>query len=254
MTQEERMNILLEFLLSEASLPMPDNNSDKKQLLRGLWNVRPPHPVPQDILALQDEFLQEENGQKGIVRLEDLQSVHPGNNFYLWQGDITRLGVDAIVNAANSALLGCFVPCHACIDNAIHSAAGVGLRLECAQTMQKQGHPEETGKAKLTKGYNLPAKYVLHTVGPIIQGALTKEDCEQLAACYFSCLSAALQNGIHSIAFCCISTGEFHFPQQQAAEIAINAVRDFLSQGKSDIQVIFNVFAESDMKIYKKLL
>ena len=165
-----------------------------------------------------------------------------------------RLSVDAIVNAANSALLGCFVPCHGCIDNAIHSAAGLQLRDACHRIMLAQGHPEPNGQAKLTEGYNLPARYVLHTVGPIIQGRVTRRDWAELSACYRSCLELAAEHGLTSVAFCCISTGEFHFPNQEAAELAVRTVTDVLSHSTSIRKVIFNVFKNRDYEIYKRLL
>ena len=185
-----------------------------------------------------------------MTRLKDLTPVRPG--LYLWQGDITTLAVDAIVNAANSQMLGCFVPCHGCIDNAIHTYAGVQLRLECARLMARQEEP--TGCAKITKAYNLPCRYVLHTVGPIISGAVTQADRELLASCYRSCLELAESNGLHSVAFCCISTGEFRFPNELAAEIAIQTVGEWQRQNPEKIKVIFNVFKDSDYEIYKRLL
>ena len=174
---------------------------------------------------------------------------------YLWQGDITRLAVDAIVNAANSQLLGCFIPCHGCIDNAIHTAAGVQLRQNCFDIMQKQKHAEPTGSAKITSAYNLPSKYVIHTVGPIIHGDLTQEDWGLLAACYKSCLDIAAEHKLNSIAFCCISTGEFHFPNKEAAEIAVQTVKkDYLRQNTASIdRIVFNVFKDMDFNIYKNL-
>ena len=215
-------------------------------------NVRPPKKISQNFLNIQDLYLQEELKKQKIISIEELVSVQKG--LYLWQGDITKLKADAIVNAGNSALLGCFIPCHGCIDNAIHSYAGVQLRLECQHIMEKQGIPEPTGKAKITKGYNLPAKYVLHTVGPIIRGKLTEKDCELLASCYRSCLELADAYRLKSIAFCCISTGEFHFPNDMAGYIAVNTVKDYLKQTNSKIEVIFNVFKEEDYQIYKRLL
>ena len=188
-------------------------------------NIRPPQAETAEFLALQDQFLQQEVAEKGVVLLADLTPVQP--QIYLWQGDITRLKVGAIVNAANSQLLGCFHPLHACIDNAIHSQAGVQLRLACAELMAKQGHLEPTGQAKITPAFNLPSAYVLHTVGPIISGALSAKDCELLASCYRSCLELAKQHGIDSVAFCCISTGEFRFPNREAAEIAVKTVKAF---------------------------
>ena len=196
--------------------------------------------------------MQEETRRKGITQLVDLQPVQEG--IYLWQGDITTLRCDAIVNAANSQMLGCFAPCHGCIDNAIHTYAGVQLRLACGELMQQQGHEEETGKAKITPGFNLPCRYVLHTVGPIVGGRLTKRDQQLLASFYRSCLELAEQNNVKSIAFCCISTGEFHFPNEKAAEIAIQTVKEYRERTYSKMEVIFNVFKETDLNIYRKLL
>lgn len=206
-------------------------------------------------------FPTEEAKEKGIVTLEEIPTVeeqYGGKRPYadrlsVWQGDITRLSVDAIVNAANSQMLGCFVPCHKCIDNAIHSAAGIQLRQECSQIMKMQGHEERTGNAKITKGYNLPCRYVIHTVGPIVRGNLTGNDCRLLRSCYDSCLELAEAKGLKSIAFCCISTGEFHFPNEAAAEIAVEAVTDFLKNSSLE-RVIFNVFKEYDRSLYEQLL
>ena len=178
--------------------------------------------------------------------------MEPG--IYLWQGDITTLRCDAIVNAANSQLLGCFVPCHGCIDNAIHSFAGVQLRLACQQLMQREGHEEGTGEAKITPAFNLPCRYVLHTVGPIIYGSVTETDRKLLADCYRSCLELASAYGLRSVAFCCISTGEFHFPNRLAAEIAIKTVGEWQKENPGQMEVIFNVFKDNDYKIYQQLL
>ncbi|MDU6200804.1 MAG: protein-ADP-ribose hydrolase [Flavonifractor plautii] len=256
MTQNERLEYLLRYLLAErkeyAGIHVPGSISEKRHLLRSLMNVRPPVPASAEFLAVQDAYLQERLAERGVTKFTDLTSVQPG--LYLWQGDITTLAADAIVNAANSGMLGCFAPCHGCIDNAIHTYAGVQLRLECSKIMQRQGHEEETGKAKITKAYNLPCRYVLHTVGPIIYGDVTKTDCDLLASCYRSCLELAADNGLHSVAFCCISTGEFHFPAELAAEIAIGTVREWQQQNPDKIKVIFNVFKDSDFEIYNHLL
>ena len=211
-----------------------------------------PEPVTEEFLTVQNAYLQEESRKKGITALSDLEPVQ--KEIYLWRGDITALQCDAIVNAANSQMLGCFVPCHGCIDNAIHTYAGVQLRLECSERMKQQGHEEETGRAKITKAYNLPCRYVLHTVGPIIHGGLTQKDKELLASCYQSCLKLAERNGLKSIAFCCISTGEFHFPNDKAAQIAVETVNRYKEQAHSKIEVIFNVFKELDYNIYRELL
>ena len=256
MTQDERLDDLLRYLLAErkeyADIQLPDGVAEKRHLLRSLMNVRPPVPASVEFLAVQDAYLKERLLERGITRLEDLKPAQPG--LYLWQGDITTLRVDAIVNAANSQMLGCFVPCHGCIDNAIHTYAGVQLRLECAGIMQKQGHEEETGRAKITKAYNLPCGFILHTVGPIIYGNVTTADRELLAGCYRSCLELAADSGLHSLAFCCISTGEFHFPNDLAAQIAIQTVTDWQKQNSNQMEVIFNVFKDNDRKIYERLL
>lgn len=256
MTQAEKREYLITELLKELpeyeSIKIPTNETEQKKLLRSLFNIRMPLPVSDDFITIQDEYLREETRQKGTTSLDDLQSIEP--DIYLWQGDITTLACDAIVNAANSEMLGCFCPCHGCIDNAIHTFAGVQLRLKCAEIMKKQGHKEETGRAKITPAYNLPCKYVLHTVGPIVKGSLTQQYCDLLASCYRSCLELAEQNDIKSIAFCCISTGEFHFPNDKAAEIAIKTVKDFKRHTNSKIKVVFNVFKDMDYEIYRELL
>ncbi len=232
----------------------PKTLAAQKRLLRSLMNLRPPMPLSAEFLALQDEFLQMELREKGSVALESLIPSAANKQLYLWQGDITRLAVDAIVNAANSALLGCFVPCHACIDNAIHSAAGLQLRRDCDTLMQHQGEEERTGQAKITAAYNLPSEYVIHTVGPIVGGKLTQKDCDLLAQCYRACLQLAIEKGLGSIAFCCISTGEFHFPNDKAAEIALRTVQEVLAETNSEIKVIFNVFKQCDYDLYSRLL
>lgn len=278
MTQTERLDYLINYLINESSelksIDAPTEELAKKRLLRSLMNIRPPKKASTEFLEIQDAYLQEERDAKGVVSLSSLSPVRPG--IYLWQGDITRLATDAIVNAANSAMLGCFIPCHECIDNAIHSAAGVELRQECARIMEKQQMEEPTGKAKITKAYNLPCRYVLHTVGPIIppphskdftrpdhalhtvgpiiSGKVTRKDCGLLSDCYRSCLELAAAHGLKSIAFCCISTGEFHFPNEKAAEIAVQTVQDYQAKNQNGIEVVFNVFKDRDYEIYKRLL
>lgn len=256
MEQAERRQMLLTMLLREeplyANRPVPDTAQEQKQWLRALMNVRPPRSMSRDFLHIQDAYLQAEIAQKGITKISDLQSIQPG--IYLWQGDITTLACDAIVNAANSEMLGCFCPCHGCIDNAIHTYAGVELRLECAGMMQEQGHAEPLGSAKITKAYNLPCRYIIHTVGPIVDGSVTETDEECLASCYRSCLTLADENRLQSIAFCCIATGEYHFPNRRAAEIAVRTVKNYKAQTQSQIEVIFNVFKDSDYAIYRELL
>lgn len=256
MTQTERLAFLINYLINEnnelKAMEIPTEDTDRKRLLRSLMNIRPPKTVSKDFLEIQDAYLQEECTRKGVISLTDISLEQPG--IYLWQGDITRLSVDAIVNAANSAMLGCFVPCHGCIDNAIHTAAGVELRLECSRIMEKQKTEEPTGKAKITKAYNLPCRYILHTVGPIIYGKVTEEDCGLLSDCYRSCLELAEAYQLKSIAFCCISTGEFHFPNEKAAKIAIQTVQDYQRKNQNGLEVVFNVFKDSDYQIYKQFL
>ena len=256
MHQTERRRILIQSLLQEnpeyEGLGVPAEPEGQRQLLRGLMNLRPPQPIGPELQKLQDAYLQEETVAKGVTDLADLTPVQPG--LYLWQGDITTLKCDAIVNAANNQMLGCFRPNHGCIDNAIHTFAGVQLRLACAELMAKQGHDEPTGQAKITPAFNLPCRYVLHTVGPIVGGRLTERDCELLRSCYRSCLALADEKHLGSIAFCCISTGEFHFPNERAAEIAIQAVKDYKKETKSEIKVIFDVWKNEDYEIYNRLL
>ena len=244
---------LIEILSDERGEPVPAlTEENKRRYFRALVNVRMPKPVSREFLQVQDEYLQEQLRLKGITDIADLKPVVP--DVYLWQGDITTLKCDGIVNAANSQMLGCFCPNHGCIDNAIHTFAGVQLRQECAEIMKKQGKEEGTGQAKITLGYNLPSKYVLHTVGPIVYGKLTSKHEKLLADCYRSCLALADKNGLQSLAFCCISTGEFHFPNERAAEIAIRTVADYKKQTQSKIKVIFNVFKDYDYEIYARLL
>ena len=231
---------------------IPAEPESQRQLLRGLMNIRAPQRIDAEFLKIQDAYLQGENATKGVTDVADLVPVQPG--LYLWQGDITTLKCDAIVNAANSGMTGCYIPNHRCIDNAIHTYAGVELRLACAELMAKQGRPEPTGRAKITPAFNLPCRYVLHTVGPIISGRVTKADKVLLASCYRSCLELAAENKLESVAFCCISTGEFHFPNDLAAEIAIETVKEFLKRQTSVKEVIFNVFKDLDKAIYEKLL
>ena len=256
MTQTERRKFLIQKLIDEQpqykDLQIPQETAEQKRLLRSLFNIRMPGEISDDFLIIQDEYLQEETAAKGITDIADLSPISEG--IFLWQGDITTLRCDAIVNAANSGMTGCYVPCHGCIDNCIHTYAGIQLRLACAEITKRQGHEEETGKAKITPAYNLPCKYVIHTVGPIISGSLITADKELLSSCYRSCLELAEINGVKSIAFCCISTGEFHFPNEKAAEIAVQTVKDYREQTKSDMEVIFNVFKDVDYEIYRGLL
>ena len=256
MNQSERRQILIRVLLKEnpeyRDMGIPADANSQRQLLRGLLNIREPRRIGADFLKIQDEYLQAETSVKGITDVADLTPLQPG--LYLWQGDITTLKCDAIVNAANSGMTGCYCPNHGCIDNAIHTYAGVQLRLACAEIMDRQGHPEPTGQAKITPAFDLPCRYVLHTVGPIVSGRVTAQDKELLASCYRSCLEMAAEKGLESVAFCCISTGEFHFPNEQAAEIAVQTVKAFLKKQTSVKKVIFNVFKDMDKALYEKLL
>lgn len=256
MTQDERRIYLIKMLLSEEAqyrdMEIPSDEQQQKRLLRALFNVRMPGSVNTEFLKIQDAYLQEEARRKGITDLADLTPIQEG--IYLWQGDITTLRCGAIVNAANSQMLGCFCPNHGCIDNAIHTYAGIQLRAVCAELMAQQEHEEETGSAKITPAFNLPCDYVLHTVGPIVNGWLNRKDKELLASCYRSCMELAEQNDIKSVAFCCISTGEFHFPNDKAAQIAVSTVKDYKEQTNSKIEVIFNVFKDIDLQIYRNIL
>ena len=254
MTQKERRIYLINRLLSEDEqyngITIPGSEAEQKRLLRSLINIRLPSPIGNDFLTIQDEYLQTAIAEKGIIKLHDLTPFK--DNIYLWQGDITTLECDAIVNAANSGMTGCYHPCHNCIDNCIHTFAGVRLRLKCAEIMRKQGYDEPTGKAKITPAYNLPCKYVIHTVGPIVHGRPEEKHGSLLKSCYKSCLELAVINNIKSVAYCCISTGVFGFPQDRAAEIAVQTVREFSEN--HDIEVIFNVFKDADYEIYRQLL
>lgn len=245
---------LINYLLNEnpeyRKIRIPSSEKEQFLLYRSLVNIRKPCVISEEYLAAEDEYLRRKTAEKGITNIADLSPAE--DNIYLWRGDITTLKCGATVNAANSGMTGCYQPCHNCIDNCIHTFAGVRLRLECAGIMEKQGFPEPTGQAKITPAYNLPCDYVIHTVGPIVSGKLTAEHCRLLESCYRSCLEIAVQNEIDSIAFCCISTGVFGFPKQEAAEIAVRTVRNFLKC--HGIKVIFNVFGNEDYDIYGKIL
>lgn len=256
MNQIERRQILIRSLLKEwpehPKIEIPRNNEEQKKLLRSLMNVRPAAPVSEEFQRIQDEYLQEENRNRGIVELSSLTPIQ--DDIYLWRGDITRLACGAIVNAANSGMTGCYQPCHNCIDNCIHTYAGIQLRNYCSGLMEKQGYEEPTGTAKITPAFNLPCEYVIHTVGPIVGGNLTPLHCRQLASCYRACLELADQKQVRSIAFCCISTGVFMFPNEEAAKIAVQTVKNYKAETGSKIEVIFNVFKEYDEQIYRNLL
>ena len=259
MNKDKRLDYLINELIKEniryKDIEIPKEYDNKVKLLRSLMNVRKPKTLSKEFLEIQDQFLQEQAKEKGIVKLTDIDTIPTNDKISIYKGDITRLEVDAIVNAANSQLLGCFVPCHVCIDNIIHFCSGLQLRNECNEIMKKQGHLEETGSAKITSAYNLPSKYIIHTVGPIVYDSLTAKLENDLKSCYKSILKCAVENNIRSIAFCCISTGEFHFPNRRAAEIAISTVKEFLkvNEDKFD-RIIFNVFKDIDYEIYKQLL
>lgn len=253
-TSEKRL-YLIKYLLGEKeeykNIEIPENSEEQFKLYRSLVNVRQAKAISEEYLKVEDEYLKELIAEKGVTDIADLSFK---DGVCVWQGDITTLASGAIVNAANSALLGCFYPCHGCIDNAIHTFAGVRLRAECADIMEKQNAPEPTTKAKITQAYNLPADYVIHTVGPIVSGALTSRHKALLALCYSECLSLACKKGIESIAFPCISTGEFHFPNAEAAKIAIKTVKEFKEKNNSEIKVIFNVFKDYDKRLYEEIL
>jgi len=256
MNQTEKRLFLIRSLLDEQpryrDMDIPSTEPEQRQLLRSLFNIRMPANISDSFLKVQNEYLQEELRKKGITEFSDLTPIEPG--IYLWQGDITTLACDAIVNAANSGMTGCYQPCHNCIDNCIHTYAGIQLRNACAEIMEKQEYEEPTGHAKITPAFNLPCRYVIHTVGPIVQGRLSKHHEEMLASCYRSCLAIAEENECKSIAFCCISTGVFGFPQRRAAEIAVQTVRSYNAERNSSIEVIFNVFKNEDYEIYRELL
>ncbi|MDO4536321.1 MAG: protein-ADP-ribose hydrolase [Clostridium perfringens] len=267
MNREEKIDYLINRLVEEdrryETIEIPKTYEDKFNLLRSLMNVREPKKVDKEFIKVQDNFLKEASVEKGIVDVDNLETIDTllketknkhKDKIILWQGDITTLKVDAIVNAANSQMLGCFVPCHKCIDNVIHTFSGIQLRNECNDIMEKQGCLERTGSAKITKAYNLPCKHVIHTVGPIISNVLTSKKCLELKSCYESCLNLAKENNLKSIAFCCISTGEFHFPNEEAAKIAIDSVCEFLDNNHEIKKVIFNVFKGEDYRIYENLL
>jgi O-acetyl-ADP-ribose deacetylase (regulator of RNase III) len=245
---------LLEEMPDQENIEIPSEEQSQKDLLRSLMNIREPKKISAKFLEIQDKYLTEENGKNGITDVENLIPSKQDERLILWQGDMTSLKVDAIVNAANSQMCGCFRPMHNCVDNIIHSKSGIQLRLKCSDIMRKQGHEEPTGQAKMTPAYNLPCQYILHTVGPVVQGGLTEKHCSQLASCYRSCLETAESNGIESIAFCCISTGVFMFPNERAAEIAVQTVRDYLNSHEGIKKVVFNVYKDKDLEIYRRLL
>ena len=263
MTQDQRLDFLVEAFKTDSGeykdLRTPDDTDGKRRLLRSLMNIRMPKPMPADVLAVQDAYLRERNREKGVVGLHDIPVIRDGLS--IWQGDITRLAVDAIVNAANSQMLGCFVPMHTCIDNCIHTFAGVQLRAECNRQMNalrmKYGsdYEQPTAVPMMTDAYNLPAKKVIHIVGPIVYAGLTPALENELADCYRNTLNVCMENGLKSVAFCCISTGVFHFPNKRAAEIAVQTVEQWQAEHPDAVErVIFNVFKDEDKKYYQKLI
>lgn len=258
MSQDDRRRYLIEYLKSErpeyAGIVVPDDPRQQQSALRALLNVRTPRQTTPEFLAVQDAYLQERARQRGVVDLAQLSASPLDPELYLWQGDITRLATDAIVNSANDQMMGCYEPLHGCVDNAIHTFAGIQLREVCFAFMQEQGHAEPTGRAKITYGFNLPARYIIHTVGPNVSDSPSKANADTLASCYHSCLALAQAHDLKSIAFCSISTGESHFPAADAARIAVSAVRDFKKDSDSHIRVVFDVFSEEQRRIYQQLL
>lgn len=256
MNQNEKRLFLIKRLLKEQprynKMQIPADIDEQKTMLRALMNIRMSGNIDDEFISVQDEYLLQVNAEKGVVTLSDMEDIKP--DLFIWKGDITRLKVGAIVNAANSGMTGCYQPCHNCIDNCIHTYAGIQLRLKCAEIMEEQGCEEPTGQAKITPAYNLPCNYVIHTVGPIVQGTLTEKYEDLLASCYKSCLKIADANRVDSIAFCCISTGVFMFPNKRAAEIAVKTVKDYKEKTGSSIKVIFNVYKDLDEEIYRELL
>lgn len=277
MTHEEERVWLIEKLKAEnpgyRKIPVPKPEDAQKDMLRILMNVRMPAPLSAEFVEIQNAYLRKEAMLKGIIDEKMLKPCSTDPRLYIWQGDITRLKVDAITNAANGGMTGCYTPLHNCIDNAIHSAAGLELRQECARIMERQGYEEPAGQAKITSGYCLPAKHVIHTVGPIVHGELNDVHRDLLRSCYRSCLELAEKNRLRSIAFCCISTGIFMFPADKAAGIAVRTVKEYLDEqdgrygeigsyiGKNTDdgyrgieKVIFNVFSDRDLHIYERIL
>ena len=258
MTHEEQRLWLIQQLLNErndtAGVKIPEDAQGQKDLLRGLMNIRMPDPIDEEFLKIQDEYLKEENLADGVITIEDLTPLKADDRLYIWQGDMSRLGVDAVTLPANSGFTGCYQWLHSCLDNILGSKAGIELRLYTNDIITRQGYPEPAGQAKITPGFNLPAKYIIHTVGPIVQGRLTKENERMLASCYRSILELADQNDIRTLALCCISTGVFMFPNQRAAEIAVETVRKYLEETGSQIKIIFNVFKDIDLMFYKYYL
>ena len=257
MNQAERRIWLIDALLNERpdgrDIAVPTGASEQRDLLRALMNVRSPEALATEVLDIQDVYLQQRLVERGGAT--DAGTLPYRGRVAIWRGDITLLKADAIVNAANSQMLGCFAPGHRCIDNAIHTYAGMQLRLACANLMDEQGHEEPTAHVKVTPAFNLPSSYVFHTVGPIVPNHKPGPREELLLRrCYTSCLEEATSQKLDTLAFCCISTGVFGYPQQAAARVAIDAVRHHLDHNDPDLKVIFNVFLASDESIYRDLL
>ncbi len=273
MTQEERLDYLLKFFIADSNnykkLEIPDGISEKRKILRSLMNIRMPRSISNEVLEIQDEYLKTRAQEKGIVYLKDIPTVREAYNskkpysnlLSLWQGDITRLACDAIVNAANSQMLGCFLPMHFCIDNSIHTFAGIQLRAECCRQMNKlrekygSEYEQPTSIPMITDGYNLPAKNIIHVVGPVINGKVGAKRKQELADCYINSLNICKEKNLKSIAFCCISTGVFHFPNNKASEIAVETVTNWLASNNHQMdRIVFNVFKDEDRLLYEKLL
>jgi len=221
--------------------------SEENQI-RALMNVTMPFDLPPEFYRKQDEYLKDRLSREKVIDV----SLLPGR-ISLYRGDITLLKADAIVNAGNSALLGCFVPLHSCIDNAIHSKAGLEVRRDLMQVMSRQGHEEENGKVKVTQGYNLPSAWIFHTVGPQVRGSVTSQDEEDLRSCYLSCLKEADRRNVKSLVFPCLSTGLFDYPIEPASLLAVMTVKNYLEKTGSNLHVVFDVFSPRDESVYRNV-
>ena len=263
MNQNERLNFLIDAFKEDSleykNLKVPDDMEGKQRILRSLMNIRMPRQMKNEVLQIQDDYLKERIDENGTVKLSDIPVIE--KNISIWQGDITRLKVDVIVNAANSKMLGCFIPMHNCIDNCIHTFAGVQLRNECNKKMNRlkicygKDYEQPTAVPMLTEAYNLPSKTIIHIVGPIVQGALTMKLEEDLENCYKNTLDICMKNNLRTVAFCCISTGVFRFPNKRAAKIAVKTVREWLNKFPNAMdRVVFNVFKDEDREYYEREL
>ena len=259
----EKLDYLIEYLLEESGRNKEDYiHRDKKTLYRALVNIREPKPISDDFLKAEDEYLKEELKKTKITDVKNIKSVKEkykktkitnSDVICIWHGDITKLKIEAIVNESNSKGIGCFIPNHKCVDNQINTFAGVRLRLECDEIMKPLNYKLETGKAIITKAYNLPAKYVIHTVGPVVEIQVTDENEQGLANCYINSLELAIQNNIRTIAFPCISTGIFDFPNVAASRIALKTVDDFISKNKDKFdKVVFDLWTDDDFEVYEQ--